>query len=203
MKLALLVLLAVPAFAAAPDFERDVQPIFQKNCVGCHGPDQQMNSFRLDRKSIAFRGGTRTVIVPGSSESSRLYLRLTGTKFGNRMPPTGPLKGEEVAVIKAWIDGGAPWPEELANEINHTPADPRAVRIAEAFRTGQPIKVEADLVNARGPEGSTPLMYAALYGTPDQLKEMLAKGGDANRRNDAGVTALMWATPDVSKMQLL
>ena len=199
----LLFLLSVSAFAAPPDFQRDVQPIFRNNCVGCHGPEQQMNSFRLDRRSMAFRGGTHTVIVPGSAESSRLYLRLTGTQFGNRMPPTGPLKSEEIAVIKAWIEGGAQWPAELANEINRTPADPRAVRIAEALRIGQPVQITSALVNARGPEGSTPLMFAALYGTADQLKDMLARGGDANQHNDAGVTALLWATPDVAKMQVL
>src|SRR5215469_8642994 len=165
MRPALLLLLAIPALAAVPDFQRDVQPIFRKNCIGCHGPEQQMNSFRLDRKSIAFRGGTRTVIIPGSSAASRLYLRVAGnTQFGNRMPPTGPLKAEEVAVIKAWIDGGAPWPEALANEVNRAPADPRVVRAAEALRMGQLVNMAADVLNARGPEGSTLLMYAALYG---------------------------------------
>jgi ankyrin repeat protein len=201
---ALVVLVAVSASAAVPDFQRDVQPIFQKNCIGCHGPEQQMNSFRLDRKSIAFRGGTRTVIIPGSSASSRLYLRVAGnTQFGNRMPPTGPLKAEEVAVIKAWIDGGAPWPEALANEVNRAPADPRVVRVAEALRMGLPVNIAADLLNARGPEGSTLLMYAALYGSTDQVKDLIAKGAEVNKRNDAGVTALMWAVPDVPKMRAL
>src|SRR5579862_80406 len=68
------------------DFRRDVLPLIRQNCIACHGPNLQMNNFRLDRRSTAMRGGTRTVIIPGSSASSRLYLRLIGNQFGNQMP---------------------------------------------------------------------------------------------------------------------
>ena len=95
------------------DFGRDVLPLIRQNCIACHGPNVQMNNFRLDRRSTAMRGGTRSVIVPGSSASSRLYLRLIGKEFGNQMPPTGALKPEQVAVIKAWIDQGAEWPKRV------------------------------------------------------------------------------------------
>ncbi|HLW79234.1 MAG TPA: c-type cytochrome domain-containing protein, partial [Terriglobia bacterium] len=57
----LLFICAQPLDAQAPakvDFRRDVQPIFKTYCVGCHGPTQQMNGFRLDRRSDAMRGGT-------------------------------------------------------------------------------------------------------------------------------------------------
>ena len=65
------------------DFVRDVQPIFRQSCYGCHGPSQQMNGFRLDRRSSALRGGTIAVIGPGNSEGSRMYLRLVGNGFGS------------------------------------------------------------------------------------------------------------------------
>src|SRR5260221_8027529 len=58
------------------DFGRDVLPLIRQNCMTCHGPNVQMNNFRLDRRSTAMRGGTRSVIVPGSSDSSRLYLHV-------------------------------------------------------------------------------------------------------------------------------
>ena len=54
------------------DFGRDVLPLIRQNCITCHGPKVQMNNFRLDRRSTAMRGGTRSVIVPGSSASSRI-----------------------------------------------------------------------------------------------------------------------------------
>src|SRR5205085_3274059 len=62
------------------DFRRDVQPLFKQFCIECHGSSQQQHGFRLDRRSDTMRGGTTTVIVPGSSASSRLYLKLIGNK---------------------------------------------------------------------------------------------------------------------------
>ncbi|MHA0111064.1 c-type cytochrome domain-containing protein, partial [Klebsiella pneumoniae] len=34
--------------AAPPDYTRDVKPLLAKACVGCHGPDKQRASLRLD-----------------------------------------------------------------------------------------------------------------------------------------------------------
>ena len=96
---------------ASIDFVRDVQPIFRQSCYGCHGPSQQMNGLRLDRRKDALRGGTIAVIGPGNSDGSRLYLRLIGSEFGQQMPPTGALGAPQVALIKAWIDQGAEWPD--------------------------------------------------------------------------------------------
>jgi len=59
------------------------------------------------------------------------------------------------------------------------------------------------LLNARGPEGSTPFMYAVLYSDPATLGQLLAKGADPNKRNDANATALMWAATDLDKTLLL
>ena len=49
-------------YAQAPpaiDFGRDVLPIFRQNCMGCHGPSQQINGLRLDRRSSVFKPGLR------------------------------------------------------------------------------------------------------------------------------------------------
>ena len=62
------------------DFRLDVQPILKANCIGCHGPSQQMNNFRLDRRRDAMRGGTIAVITRGNSDGSRLYRRLIGNE---------------------------------------------------------------------------------------------------------------------------
>ena len=127
------------ALAQAPtnvDFRRDVQPIFKANCIGCHGPAQQMNGFRLDRRSAAMKGGTIAVIGPGNSAASRLYLRLIGNQYGMQMPPTGPLSQDQINIVKAWIDQGAPWPDDLAGEAPPPPPDLKATRLMEALRRG-------------------------------------------------------------------
>jgi hypothetical protein len=95
---------AATAIGAAPDFARDVQPIFQKRCYGCHSAAQQMSNLRLDDRQSAMR-----VIKPGSSAGSRLHGMITSTAK-LRMPPAGAaLPSAEIATIKAWIDAGAPW----------------------------------------------------------------------------------------------
>ena len=203
--------LAAAAMAQAPakvDFARDIQPLFRQNCVGCHGPSQQRNGLRLDRRSSVLKPGLRRVVA-GSSANSFLYYRVSGAEFGLQMPPTGALKPEQVAAIKTWIDQGAAWPDALANEADLPPANPKAVAMVDALRTGNRpafLKFAADdakLLNARGPEGSTPFMYAALYGDAALLEDLLKKGADPNARNDAKATALMWAATDIEKIRVL
>lgn len=99
--------------AAKIDFARDVQPIFRQNCIVCHGPTQQLSGFRVHRKSIVLG---RRGVVPGSSENSFLFHRISGSVYGTQMPPTGALKPEQIATLKAWIDQGADWPDSLSNE---------------------------------------------------------------------------------------
>ena len=91
------------------DFGRDVLPIFRQQCGDCHGPAKQRAGMRLDRRSSAMKSFTRR-IVPGSSANSFVYYRIAGDSFGPQMPPTGALRPEQIATIKAWIDQGADWP---------------------------------------------------------------------------------------------
>lgn len=182
------------------DFARDVQPIFKSKCIGCHGTVQQKNGFRLDRRSDAMRGGTIADIGPGNSAGSRLYLRLAGAEFGMQMPPTGPLSAAEVNTIKDWIDQGAAWPDAFAGETPPPAPDAVASQMMGALRRGDRqtfqklIHDQPDHVNKKGLGGSTPLMYAALYGDADSVRQLLKMGADANLQNEAGATALMWAT---------
>src|SRR5439155_9900280 len=121
---------------AKVDFRRDVQPIFQEYCISCHGPSQQMNGLRLDRRRDAMRGGTITVIGPGNSAASRLYLRLIGNRFGTQMPLTGSLTADQINIIKTWIDQGADWPDDLAGDAPTPTSDPKVAQIMQALRDG-------------------------------------------------------------------
>jgi mono/diheme cytochrome c family protein len=191
------------------DFRRDVQPIFAAHCVSCHGPELQMNGFRLDRRADALRGGSQTNIGPGNADGSRLYHRLIGTNFGQQMPPGKPLDEGQIEIIKRWIDEGAEWPDELSGEAPALPVDADASRLIALIREGRAEPIDELLrghlqaVKLRGPNGTTPLMAAALYGDAAIVKRLLAAGADPNVQNVAGATALMWAVPHVPKMQLL
>jgi ankyrin repeat protein len=59
-------------------------------------------------------------------------------------------------------------------------------------------------VNGRDADGSTPLMYAALY-LPDAagLRQLMKHGADPNAANAFGATALIWATGSLEKVKLL
>src|SRR5882724_12000925 len=191
---------------AKVDFGRDVLPILRQNCVSCHGPAQQNSGMRLDRKSAVI---SRRGVVPGSSENSFLFHRVSGSAYGMQMPPTGPLRPEQINVIKTWIDQGADWPDSLANEVELPPLNPKAVAMVEALRAGdlpgfmKSVAEDAKLLNARGPEGSTPFMYAVLYTHAKTLEQLLKKGADPNKKNDANATALIWAATDLVKTRLL
>jgi ankyrin repeat protein len=191
------------------DFRRDVQPILRQFCIECHGPTQQLHGFRLDRRRDAMRGGTNTMIKPGNSIGSRLYNKLIGNQYGPQMPLNGPLSEEQINVLKAWIDQGAEWPDDLAGDTPPPPPDPKATQIMKALRNGDKpafrklASEDPKVGNLKGPGGITTLMQAVLYGDADSVRLLLANGADPNLRNEAGATALMWAVTDLEKTQLL
>jgi len=215
LPVAMAILLSGRPLAQAPtpvDFARDIQPLLRANCYGCHGEALQSGNFRLDRRrdSLPNRVGANNArIVPGNSGASRVYQRVAGSQGGLQMPPTGALRPEEIGTIKAWIDQGAAWPDELDGEQPSPPRDPVATAVLEAIRTGERRRVEQLLkdnpgaARAAGSGGITPLMYAALYRDAASLRQLLELGADPSAHNDAGATALMWAVDDLEIARLL
>lgn len=190
------------------DFARDIQPVLRENCLECHGPTKQKGGLRLDRKSSATKAFTRR-IVPGNSANSMVYQRLVGVEYGPQMPPTAELGAGKIALLREWIEQGAEWPDSLSSEQDPDPLNPRAVALVDALQRGdregflKSVEREPALLNERGPEGSTPFMYAVVYGDVPLLTRLLALGADPNRHNDANATALMWAARDLAKTRLL
>ena len=193
---------------AKVDFAKQIQPLFRQNCFGCHGPAVQQAGMRLDRKSSAMKAFSRRVVA-GNSANSMIYHRISDTDYGPQMPPTGPLHAEQIALVKAWIDQGAEWPDSMANEQELPPLNPKAVAMVESLHLDdmdafmKAATADPSLLNARGPEGSTPFMYAVLYSNTATLAKLLKLGADPNKANDAKATALMWAARDFPKTKLL
>lgn len=137
--LALLATAALPIGAARPDVEsanvtaapspkvdfvNDVQPILAHHCYQCHGPETQEAGLRLDLRKAAFAGSDNgPVIVAGRSSESPLVRLIAGLDEDvGRMPPEDggePLSAKQIAVVRAWIDAGAEWPE-AANASGET-----------------------------------------------------------------------------------
>ncbi len=107
-----------PAFAAL------VQPIFQKDCVSCHGPEKTKGGLRLDSFENLSKGGkTGPAIVAGKSGQSDLLrrVRLPATDE-DHMPPEGKpqLTSDEIALLQWWVDTGASADKKVA-ELKPSP----------------------------------------------------------------------------------
>ena len=114
-----------PSAARKIDFAKDVQPIFEAKCLGCHGAKKQESTFRLDHKTSALKGGDLgRAIVPGKSAASPLIRYVAGLDPDIKMPPEGErLSAEQIAILRAWIDQGADWPESASGSLKPKGAD--------------------------------------------------------------------------------
>jgi len=100
----------------AVDFEKEVLPILQDNCIDCHGPDKQKSDFRIDQRAVMLKGGDSglAALVPGDPSGSYLVEVIDGSDPDMQMPPKGdPLSASEVALIQEWIREGAKWPGQM------------------------------------------------------------------------------------------
>lgn len=102
------------AQAANPDYTRDIKPIFEKKCYSCHGRLKQKAGLRLDGGALIRKGGKDgAVVILGKSRESPLIQRVTSSDENERMPPEGkPIASEQIALLAAWIDSGAPFPAD-------------------------------------------------------------------------------------------
>jgi len=96
------------------NFYRDLQPIFVKNCITCHGPSKQESKYRVDLAASLLKGGEsqKRAIVPRDLAASHLIERITSSDQATRMPPKGNgLDPREIQQIKKWIANGAAIPK--------------------------------------------------------------------------------------------
>lgn len=108
------------------DFVRDIQPIFERSCVGCHGGEKPKSGFALISREALLRGGQsgEPAIVLGHAQESQLVRYVSDAVEDLEMPPLGrrekypALAAEEIARLRTWIDAGAPWPTTKTANVN-------------------------------------------------------------------------------------
>ena len=80
-------------------------------------------------------------------------------------------------------------------------------RFYQAIRNNDLVSLRALMkttgANTKDQRESTPLMYAAAYGSIDAMKLLLDSGADVNAKNAFDVTPLMWCAYDLAKVRLL
>jgi mono/diheme cytochrome c family protein len=96
------------------DFHKDIRPILESSCVECHGAAKQKGKFRIDSREHLLKGSENgEVLKLRKSADSTLIHVVARLDEDAAMPPKKEeaLKPEQVALLRAWIDAGAPWPE--------------------------------------------------------------------------------------------
>jgi mono/diheme cytochrome c family protein len=109
--------LLVPAATRTIDFATDIQPLFARSCLACHGEKDAESNFSLTSREALIRGGDSELpaIVPGASQDSQLVRFAAGLVADLEMPPldarekSPPLSRDELSLLRAWIDQGAKW----------------------------------------------------------------------------------------------
>jgi uncharacterized membrane protein len=92
--------------AQSPTYNKDVKPILDSRCVGCHS---QLSSYNGVVNGVGTGSCSgRNYVVKGNPDSSLIYLKITNPPCGSKMPQGGSLSQGEIDTIKNWILGGAP-----------------------------------------------------------------------------------------------
>src|SRR6188474_2393373 len=108
-----------PAAKGSVSYYREIRPILQANCQGCHQPAKSKGGYVMtDFKKLLAGGDTEgAAIVPKHAEQSSILKMITPQDGEVRMPKgKPPLSDPEVGLINSWIAQGAQ---------DDTPADAR------------------------------------------------------------------------------
>src|SRR6056297_219521 len=95
------------------DYARDVVPILERYCIGCHAEGFAEGGFVMETHQGLMTGGDAgAAVTAGESGSSRMFLMASG-QLEPAMPPDGEPgpDEEELALLAAWIDAGAEGPD--------------------------------------------------------------------------------------------
>jgi len=100
----------------SPSYARDVRPVLQRNCEGCHQPAVKQGNLDLTKFSTLEKGGNRGPAIP-------LLIDYVTGKREPRMPMGGkPLAEDQVAILRQWIAAGAK--DDTPAEASQSPAKP-------------------------------------------------------------------------------
>ncbi|MGH9629439.1 MAG: c-type cytochrome domain-containing protein [Bryobacteraceae bacterium] len=98
----------LPLSAADASYFRDIRPVIQRQCQGCHQPNVKSSELDLTSYEALQAGGKRgPLFQAGAAGDSMLIKYLTG-EMKPQMPMGQPaLPAEQIELFRAWIAGGA------------------------------------------------------------------------------------------------
>ncbi len=99
------------------DFNADVKPILNKQCIACHGGVKQQSGFSVlfREEALAPAKSGKPAIVPGHPEESEFIRRITSNDPEERMPyKHKALDAKEIDILRTWVKQGAKWGKHWA-----------------------------------------------------------------------------------------
>jgi mono/diheme cytochrome c family protein/Tol biopolymer transport system component len=127
-----LLLTGFPTFATADEpakvsYYKDVRPIFQQHCNGCHQPAKPMGGYVMTNHADLFKIGEqgKAGVVAGKPDASYLIAQVKVHDNGKAEMPRGrdPLNAIQIKTLTTWISQGA---------TDDTPASAKAVAVDAA-----------------------------------------------------------------------
>lgn len=176
-----------------------IKPLLAERCYACHGGLAQEAALRLDTIHLMEKGGeSGAAIARGRAAESLMLARVADPDPATRMPPEGegePLTKQQLAIIEAWLEAGAPAPETEQPEEDprqHWAFQPR-VRPAVPATGGGWVKNPIDAFIAAKhaehslrPQAEAPRhvlvrrVYLDLIGLPPSAEEWAALEADTS-----------------------
>src|SRR5690349_6228813 len=118
-------------------YYREVRPILQANCQGCHQPAKAKGGYVMTDFKRLLAGGDNegAAIVPSHTDQSAVLKMVTPQDGEVRMPKgKSPLSESEVATLRTWIDQGAtddtPPDAKRHYDVDHPPVYSRLPVVA-------------------------------------------------------------------------
>lgn len=136
------VCLSTSSLMAGVDFAK-VQAVLESKCLECHNPSKVKGDLLMHTAEAMLKGGEGgAALVPGKPEESSLIQRVVlPADDDDVMPPKGgPLKPEEIALLKQWVAEGAIWPKGVA--LRHKSPEELKALAALSEKLPQLTKVE-------------------------------------------------------------
>lgn len=111
----ILILIFLASFVLCQvNYSDQIQPIFNNNCIGCHGGNGGL--FLTSYENVIAGGNSGVVVTPEDGANSLIIQKLRGTAQGSQMPMGGnPLDESVISLIETWIDEGANETTQLSN----------------------------------------------------------------------------------------
>ena len=105
-----------PALGRPVDFERDVYPILEANCVACHNKSLAEGELNLENLESILKGGSNGPAVVAEKADESLIFRLARRGEEPVMPPmpndrqAKELTPAQLGILRQWITEGAKGP---------------------------------------------------------------------------------------------